>query len=382
VLVTYATAGAGHRRAAEAVAQAVRAARSDVEVHCLDVLDYTPPWFRSGYPLLYLFLVRRLSWLWRAGYGWLDTGPVFGMIRPLRRLWNAGVTGRFVAWLRQHPPDVVIVTHFLPVEVCSAGKRAGWLASRLVVVVTDWHPHRLWITRDAELTMVSSPESARVCEARGLSRSALRVTGIPIGAGFQGAAVDRETARRRYRLEPGRRTVLVTGGGTTVGRFEEVVVSLLALERRHPGRLQLLVVCGQNEGARMRIDRLARESAMPAAVFGFVETMDELMAASDLLVTKAGGLTISEGLGSALPAVLYHVIPGQERMNAEYVVRHGAGVMARGTRDVGEAVLRLADDPHAFERMRAAAKSLGRPEAARTIASEALQLAGHGHAAR
>jgi processive 1,2-diacylglycerol beta-glucosyltransferase len=106
---------------------------------------------------------------------------------------------------------------------------------------------------------------------------------------------------------------------------------------------------------------------MPLRLFGFVETMHELMQASDLLVTKAGGLTVMEALALGLPMVFCGTIPGQERPNADYVVQHGAGVMAKDAKDVIDTVLRLLDAPHELASMRSRAMALSRPRAAEEL---------------
>jgi processive 1,2-diacylglycerol beta-glucosyltransferase len=157
-----------------------------------------------------------------------------------------------------------------------------------------------------------------------------------------------------------------------VGRFERVVESLLLLEVVLPGRLQLLVVCGEDDATRMRLQQRSAPSAMPIRVFGFVDYMADLMAASDLVVSKAGGLTVSEALGRGLPLVLYHVIPGQERMNAQYVVQRGAAMIALRAVEVAAAVRRFLEDPGRAEAMRGAARALSHPNAAGAIVSDVL----------
>lgn len=308
-----------------------------------------------------------MAWVWKISYALLDSLPVYGCVQPLRRMWNMWIARRFVACLKEQRPDLVVATHFLPTDVCGAGRASGWLAAPLVVVVTDLYPHRFWISRSADAVVASTDQSAAVLERRGIARERIHVLGIPIGKAFRRSA-DREALRKRLHLEPGRRTVLVTSGGTTVGHFERVVASLVSLETSGPGRLQLLVVCGEDEGARARLSRRAERSSMPMRVFGFVDDMADLMAASDLIVAKAGGLTVSEALGCGVPLVLYHVIPGQERWNAEYVVGHGAAVIARHARDVGVAVDGLMEEPARLTAMREAARRLGRPDAADAIA--------------
>ena len=339
----------------------------------MDALEHTSRRFHAFYAATYLFLVRHAPWVWRVSYALLDWAPVYRLVQPFRRRWNLWICRPLTAWLRELQPDVIVTTHFLVADVCGAGKSAGWLTSALVVVVTDLYPHRFWIAAEAEAFVISTPEGRDVLRRRGIAPERIHVQGIPIARAFTTEAVDRGTLRERLRLSPQRLTVLVTSGGTTVGQFERVVEALAGLEGALPQRLQLLVVCGEDERTRRRLAERAGALAMPIRVFGFIETMAELMAASDLIVAKAGGLTVSEALGRGLPIVLYHVIPGQERMNAHYIVLHGAGIIAKQPRAVAQAVRRLAGNPEWLSRMRATALALARPDAAERIVSEVVK---------
>jgi processive 1,2-diacylglycerol beta-glucosyltransferase len=302
----------------------------------------------------------------------LDAWPVYRVAQPIRRLWNRALGRPFVRWLKQQSFDVVVATHFLPADLFGAGKRAGWLTARLVVVITDLHPHRFWLAPETDAFVVATPETAAECRKRGVPQDRVRVLGIPIAQGFH-RPVDRQEVLRRFGLDPRRTTVLVTSGGMTVGPFEPVVEALLGLEDATPGRVQLLVVCGENRAAALRLECLVRAGTMPARVFGFVDTMPELMGASDVVVAKAGGLTVMETLSEGLPLILYHAIPGQERFNAQYVVHSGAAQQARRPQDVAAAVRRYLDDPAGFLPMREAARRLSRPAAAVDIVSQVIQ---------
>jgi len=376
--VVYATAGAGHRRAAEALQQAAAESFPDADIRCVDALDFTPGWFRCGYEWTYLLLVRRFPWIWRVSYRWLDGVPGFAIVQPLRKLWNVLIAYRFIRWLQAWRPHVIAVTHFLPADVCSTAKRLAWLEVPLVVVVTDLHPHRFWLSPQCDAVVVSTEEGEAVCVRRGVPRPVIHRLGIPVSTAF-GATRDRAAVQQQHGLAPQRVTVLVTSGGTTVGQFEHVVERLVALDAMWPQRLQLLVVCGEDAAARHRLEAVSRSSPVPMRVFGFIDTMAECMAASDLIVAKAGGLTVTEALGSGRPLILYHVIPGQERMNADYVSRTGAGMIAQRPSDVGRAVARLLAHPEQLEAMRQKAQALGRPDAARAIISTVMKpLVQHG----
>ena len=174
------TAGAGHRRAAEALAQALQHRYPDADVRCVDVLAYASGTFHQFYAMSYLLLVRYCSWVWRISYALLDRPVVYRMVQPLRRRWNLWIARRFVAMLRQRPPDVTVATHFLPADVCSDGRKRGWLPTPLVVVITDFYPHRFWTTTDADAVVAGTEQSAELLAQRGVPRTCIRVLGIPI----------------------------------------------------------------------------------------------------------------------------------------------------------------------------------------------------------
>ena len=368
IIISYVTAGTGHRRAAEAIADAARQSLPGAEVACVDLLTHAPWWVRWAYPTFYRLLVGYLPWCWALGYDALDHPWVFRACQPLRRCWNALMAGRFLRWVRSRQPDVVIATHFFPAEVLGAAHQAGRLSSRVIVVITDLFPHRLWLVPGADAVAVGSHETKALCQQRGVREDRLHVVGIPIGPGF-GPSADRSLIASQLKLDPRRRTVLMVSGGMGLGPLHDLVRRVVALEATRPGQLQLLVVCGQNTRLMHQLQEVGAASAMPLRLFGFVDTsiMRELMGASDLLVTKGGGITIMEALATGLPMVFHGVIPGQEQFNAEYVVAGGAGVMTRRRDDVVGIILRVLDEPRQLEVMRAHAVALSKPQAAQQL---------------
>lgn len=372
MLVSYTTAGAGHRRAAEAMAQALARLIPDADIVCHDALKCTPLWWRWSYPRTYYYLVRATAWLWALAFRCLDHPIGYAIWQPIRRQGNLIMAWRWLRELQQHPPQLIVVTHFFPCDVISTAKRAGWLRAPLVVVVTDFHPHAFWLSREAEAYICSTEQGARTLVARGIPADRIHVLGIPIDRRFAEIR-DREAIRRQVGLSGGRRTILITSGGATVGPFEAVVRALTALERCWPGRIQLLVVCGENTKTAARLRAAARQTSMPVKVFEFVETMPELMAASDLIVAKAGGLTVTEAMAAGLPMLMYHVIPGQEQANARALINAGAAVLIRDPKRVAETVRRLCEDPGRMAALRQAAQRLSHPHAADDIVEQVIK---------
>ena len=107
---------------------------------------------------------------------------------------------------------------------------------------------------------------------------------------------------------------------------------------------------------------------------GFTTEMDKYMAAADLMVGKAGGLTTSEALARALPMALIEPIPGQEERNADHLLEAGAAIRCNNPPAAAWKIVTLLDNPARLHQMREAARKLGKPAAATAIAEDALWL--------
>ena len=138
------------------------------------------------------------------------------------------------------------------------------------------------------------------------------------------------------------------------------------------GPVQTLAVAGRNEPLRRNLEGFDVPPGSTLQAFGFVENMAELMAVSDLAVTKSGGLTSAECLAMGLPMIVRDPIPGQEERNADFVIEAGAGVKVHGLASLRFKLRTLLRDPARIERMSTAARRAGRPRAAETIVRQVL----------
>lgn len=376
--VLTASVGAGHTRAAEAVAEALAASHLRNEllaprVSVVDVLDDASAWFSLGYGKGYVACAERLPTFVGWSYERLDRPWTAARLRPwvqrraLRRLARS---------LRDDPPDAIVVTHFLAAEFVAAMKRRGELRCPLAVVVTDVHPHALWLHRGVDCYFVADRGAAEylrsIGQPVGLDPAAVVDSGIPIDARF-GTPLDRSMERRELGLELDRPVLLVSTGGLGLGRVDDAVEALHDL----PSRAQLVVVCGRNDALR---GRLERRSLPGVRVLGFTTRMPELMAAADLCVGKPGGLTSSECLARALPMVIVDALPGQEERNAERLLEIGAAVRCRDLATLRWKVQQLLEDPARLRRLRVAAGSNARPRAAAVVAEHCASLLDRGDA--
>ena len=371
VLLLSATSGAGHVRAAQALEKAFLA-RGDCAVEHIDALQYVSKFFQRVYDQAYIGMVRRAPQLMGILYERTDQP----WRHPRRRLVLDRLNTRpMIRLLQRIQPDLCVATHFLPAEIIAWLIAKEKLRARNAIVVTDYDVHAMWLCRTVDRYYVAIEEAAQYLAGIGVPKEKLRVTGIPIDPLFANA-VSRSEARKQLVLDAEATVILISAGGYGIGPVEQLVKDLLALQRPW----QIVAIAGKSEKTRKRLEELAKTAGKlttgspKLCAVGFTTEMDKYMAAADLMVGKAGGLTTSEALARALPMALIEPIPGQEDRNADHLLEAGAAIRCNNLPAAAWKIAALLDDSARLARMREAAKSLGRPGAAAAIAEDALRL--------
>jgi processive 1,2-diacylglycerol beta-glucosyltransferase len=283
-------------------------------------------------------------------------------------------TAPMIRLLKRVQPDLCVATHFLPAEIIAWLIAKKKLLARNAIVVTDYDVHAMWLCRTVDRYYIAIEEAAEYLAHIGVPRQKLCVTGIPIDPLFV-APLPRLEARKQLGLDAEATMILISAGGYGLGPVEQLVKDLLELQRPW----QIVAIAGKAEKTRKRLGELAKAAAkFPSGAsrlraVGFTTDMDRYMAAADLMVGKAGGLTTSEALARALPMALVEPIPGQEGRNADHLLEAGAAIRCNNLPAAAWKIAALLDDPARLSRMRDAARRLGKPAAA-AIAEDALRL--------
>jgi processive 1,2-diacylglycerol beta-glucosyltransferase len=371
VLLLSATSGAGHVRAAQAL-EKVFSARGDCLVEHIDALKYVSKLFQRIYDKAYISMVQLAPDLMGLLYDRTDQP----WRHPRRRLALDRLnTGPMIRLLKRIQPDLCVATHFLPAEIIAWLIARRKLRARNAIVVTDYDVHAMWLCQTADRYYVAMEEAKEYLARIGVPREKLLVTGIPIDPLFA-TPVSRSDARKQLGLDATATVILISAGGYGIGPVEQLVKDLLALQRPW----QIVAIAGKSEKTRKRLEVIAREagklqSGSPRlCAVGFTTDMDKYMAAADLMVGKAGGLTTSEALARALPMALIEPIPGQEERNADHLLEAGAAIRCNNLPAAAWKIATLLDDANRLARMRDAARDLGKPGAAARIAEDAIRL--------
>jgi UDP-N-acetylglucosamine:LPS N-acetylglucosamine transferase len=223
---------------------------------------------------------------------------------------------RLRGWVRGF--DLVIVTYPLAAQAVGRLRRRGQ-APGVIVFLTDFSAHPLWVAPDADLHLALNGVTA--AQVRAVDPTAVVHVGGPlVREEFQAGSgrVSVSELRRRYGIPEGRRAALLVAGSWGVGGVDRT-----ARELAQTGVAVPVVVCGRNAALRAR---LARQGV--GVPLGWVDDMAGLMRACDVLIQNAGGLTSVEAFAVGLPVVSYRCLPGHGRTNAEAMAEAGVAVHA------------------------------------------------------
>lgn len=374
VVFAAAGVGAGHTRAGAAVRSAMQQQGRLAQHWNLDVLEHAPSWFVRLYRDGYLATVRRLPWVVGAGYARSDL-PLrshSAMGRTVARAEDA-ILKRFRSLDCLRVADAVVSTHFLASSVLARMRQRGQLQAKLVTVITDEHPHAIWLHAGSDLTCVASKTARMAAIQRGLDPARVVVTGIPVDPSFcmlaQQASPPGADEREHH--------VLLCGGGHGLGSMQQAARSLLAEQRAQRLRARVTVVCGRNSAlqhALLRDRDAAGVEEDRFTIVGFTDVMHQLMASATLLIGKPGGLTCTEAMAVGLPMLMLKPIPGQEERNAQALEGAGAAIRLAHASQVGAEAVRVLTHPLVLRSMRAAAAATGKPRAAFDVAHHVAVL--------
>jgi 1,2-diacylglycerol 3-beta-galactosyltransferase len=368
VLILIISGGGGHSSAARSLAKALtRLYGHEVRTTVVDVSK--EHWFGP---------VNRLDdafyWLTSDGVGiwkllWNTDGKT-RLLETLARALTPFFRGPLSRIYRDQAPDLVVAMHSLVNHVPLRVLRKTFARHvPFATVVTDMvSVHSAWFCSDVDYcTVPTEPAHQRALEL-GMPPDRVEVIGQPVDMDFAVPLSEPRDLRRRLGLEPDLPCALLVGGGDGMGPLYETARALAGV----PGA-QLIVVTGRNTALKERLEQISWE--IPTHIYGFVDNMPELMAASDLLVTKAGSCTLAEAFIAGLPVIIYSYIPGQEHGNVQYVLERQAGAHATTPAEIAQIAREwLQPGNETLAQVVANARALARPRAIQEIAQRLHSL--------
>lgn len=372
ILILHASIGGGHASAANALQKAF-AQNGVTDVAVKDVFDFGGEVLRRAVVGSYLVTSEKAPLLWKMFYESGDVSdPRWAEIKNLLR--GQAQRPMFVLTLdrfvKKFAPDIIIGTHFMPLEILLPLKRKGELTAPMYEVITDYMVSSDWIQNGVDAYFVASDFTRAAMLTRGIDPALVHVTGIPVKPEL---AVEKNRADARARVGlTTEHLITLLGGGIPGSRVRHVAQELLKTKLLGT----LVIVAGRNKELQEELHDLQNGATLRLLKLGFIDYLDDLVSASDVVITKAGGLTVSEILARGTPMIVIDPIPGQEEWNADFVAGSGAGIQLRMMETAPAATVALLGEPARLDAMRLRAARAGRPRAALDIVDTILNTFG------
>lgn len=366
--------GDGHNAAARAITEAILARWPGCRVEQVDTMEIVGHRFAVVCRTAYAYQLTKFPWAYEFFYEVIDrhSGVVDVSRVSIGRMF-AGAVRREIERVR---PDVVLSTYPMASAALAWLHRRGRLRIPGITFVLAFHVHALWVYPEVDLQFVIHESLVKDVRRAGVA-APVAVSAPPVRRAF--GRSDGPAARDRLGIPAPAYVALVTGGGLGIGRVEEAIRAILGGADPAGGgdgrRVQVIAVCGRNEQLRRRLEAL-RGWEDRLLVLGYVETMPELMAASDIVVTNGAGVTCLEALASGRPVIAFDPLAGHGKASAEIMRREGLALVCRGPAELRDAVGRLASDQALAARMSAAARAYVRGKDLRVDMDRVARLMG------
>lgn len=364
ILLMYISANSGHHSASLAIEKAFRELSSDIEIMNVNSFHYTNPILEKIVNRAYMGVIRRTPEVW--GYLY-DNPKIVKRTQSLRESIHRYNSQKTKVLLENFNPDAVICTQAFPCGIVADYKKTSGSRVMLAGVLTDYAPHSYWLYDNVDIYFVPSREAKERFVSNGVSADRIYLTGIPIDPKFK-KILDRKKIMGSLGLSEEKPVVLIMGGSQGIGPIKD----LLKILNKSSLHFQIIVVAGGNKKLHRYLKKIAPRLDKKTFVFGYANNIDELMEISSVIITKPGGITISEALAKGLALFIVKPIPGQEQMNTEHLIKNRVAIRVDNLQDTGIFIKELLSNREALKNLRERAREFSKPSSALDIAKTIL----------
>lgn len=353
ILILTLSFGAGHVRAAESVVAELRRQLPEADLLLVDALKNCSLAFRAFYVWTYWLMIRYSPNLWNKFFNARkkrrdkQTAPVW--------VWRTGCKSVFEK-IQNFRPDMIVACEVGACEIAVIARREDLTEAKIINVITDFDAEPIWVKSEISMFSVPSEEVALQLQKWGANADRIKVCGIPLDESFS-ERHDAEKVKHHFGLDT-RQIVLLMGGGMGPTRMDIVAARLLESGEN----LNIVALTGKDERMRRELEKLRNSKTVSLRAVGWTDQVAALMQTATILVTKPGGVTLSEAAVCGLPIVFFDAIPGPEVSNAVRFVDAGAGVQTNGSEETVNEVLRLINDKNALFEMATCCRELAQPK--------------------
>ena len=373
VLIFSATTGGGHMRAANAIKDYIMQKEPDSIVKIEDTIEYASPFLNKAVTEGYVYMATKAPKMYGTFYKTIDKET------PMNKTFEIAVNQyrkKFMPLIYDFAPDIIVTTHPIGTEMASALKNKENVHIPVISILTDFAAHQTYVNEGVDAYIVSSTEMIGQMMLRGVDGNKVLPYGIPVKQEFF-KKIDRKAAMESEGLNPDVPTILIMAGSFGVTDVLKIYHKIVKSECD----FQIVTITGKNEklyetfvkylskltmnntlfefdlqkpaGLKTNL-KLSRHKKpfKPTKLLYYTDEVEKYMQIADLIVTKPGGLTVSESIATGLPMGIFKAIPGQEEQNADYLIRSGMAVRLEKTNQCTRTINDLMSHPEKLEQMR------------------------------
>ncbi|MGL4607335.1 MAG: MGDG synthase family glycosyltransferase [Eubacteriaceae bacterium] len=328
ILILSSSHGSGHKMVASALRDSFESLGHIVSVQ--DLFDKTSPSINKMLEKSYLLSYSFGSAFYKKMYYDMEESAHGKFVY---NLWNF-TDKALIKMIEGFQPDCIINTY--PYTISSIKKEEYYPNIPVFTVVTDFCIPKAWIHGQTDRYYVACDNVKNILVSEGFSENQILKTGIPIRENFH-CHQSKYKIIKKYNLDPRKKTLIIFAGTHGVIKNLKAICSQVSEMKN----LQTIVICGKNRNLSRT---LALEHYKNIHVLGFIKNIHELYAIGDLMLTKPGGITLSEVIAKKIPTILYNPVPGQENENAQWFKSQGAAIIANTTSEAVIAIKALMDN--------------------------------------
>ena len=365
VLIFYGSYGAGHFSAARSIKEYLDTNYNNVETYIVDCIEYINKYYNKLTSKTYDGLSKKAPFVWKGVYYGSEKWPILKITSATNHLFALKLN----TLIQEINPDLIISTHFFATEMCTVLKRKHKLSCKIATVLTDYAPHGQWLVHHeyVDYFFVAHAGMKTDLVKEGVKESKIFATGIPLSNKFL-MNYNKEDILNSFGLSCDKTTVLFFAGGSSHysrGTANSIFSSFI----NDFSDIQVLAITGKSSHLKEEFDNLVQEYKQEShiKVFPFTDKVPQLMQASDLVITKPGGLTTTESLASGLPIIVIDPIPGQEEENASFLEKKGVAIWIRKKDNPKDILKDLFSNPDKLKDMKIKAKLLAKRNSTKDI---------------
>lgn len=246
--------------------------------------------------------------------------------------------------LIKEKPDLILLT--FPTPVVSVLTEQFNLNIPIATVMTDYRLHKNWVTPHSNRYYVATKDLKNEIHSIGVDEKDIKVTGIPISKQFE-EPIDRYQWLSKHKLDPDKKVILMSAGAFGVSTGFSTMISKID---KYAKDAQVVMICGNSKSLKNELSAHFKDNKN-VLILGYTNHMNEWMATSQLMITKPGGITISEAFSRHLPLIFLNPAPGQELENADYFAQKGYGKIANTPEEATKMVISLSNQPNKLKEM-------------------------------